>query len=237
MPPNLLVLPLLGGYCFVHLVHFLRFRAQRLEGYRLLMESAIAGVLLLLLSRAIVLALIMYGQAHWQNSWFSFWSMEYSGTASGAFLLGITIPVGINLLYSKRRAKSRALSGHGNAVYRLLHQAETNRSLIAVTMDNRKWYVGMVADSPSLDPQEVHFRLLPVLSGYRKPETLEVSVTVHYRFAETTTTSDVVVTLPLADIKSATLFDEYLFFKVFNKQQVPPETVTVEADPAADLSP
>ena len=38
---NLLILPLLGGFLFLELCHVYRFRFQRLEGYRLLMWSAI----------------------------------------------------------------------------------------------------------------------------------------------------------------------------------------------------
>jgi hypothetical protein len=44
MPYNLLLLPLIGGFLFVHLTHFFRFGAQRLDGYRLLFQSAIAGI-------------------------------------------------------------------------------------------------------------------------------------------------------------------------------------------------
>jgi hypothetical protein len=44
MPYNLLLLlPLIGGFLFVHLTHYFRFAAQRMDGYRLLFQSAIAG--------------------------------------------------------------------------------------------------------------------------------------------------------------------------------------------------
>ena len=57
MPYNLLLLPLLGGFLFFHLTHFFRFAAQRLDGYRLLFQSAIAGTFLSILARLIVLAI------------------------------------------------------------------------------------------------------------------------------------------------------------------------------------
>jgi hypothetical protein len=55
MPTNLLLLPLLGGYWFLHTLYYTRFRSQRLDGYRLLMESAFAGLLLTLVARVVVL--------------------------------------------------------------------------------------------------------------------------------------------------------------------------------------
>ena len=39
-------------------------------------------------------------------------------------------------------------------------------------MDNRKWYVGWLTQSPNLDPQELYFQLLPFISGYRDKDTL-----------------------------------------------------------------
>jgi len=50
MPTNLLLLPLVGGYCLTHFCYYFRFRSQRLDGYRLLLESALAGILLAILS-------------------------------------------------------------------------------------------------------------------------------------------------------------------------------------------
>ena len=51
MPWNLLILPLLGGFWLLRTCNLFRFRSQYLEGYRLLMESAIAGVVLIGLGR------------------------------------------------------------------------------------------------------------------------------------------------------------------------------------------
>src|SRR3954453_8329114 len=48
LPTNLLLLPLLGGFWFVHFCYLFKFRAQRLDGYRLLLESAFLGLLLIL---------------------------------------------------------------------------------------------------------------------------------------------------------------------------------------------
>lgn len=50
MPFNLLLLPLLGGYFFIHLTYRFRFRAYGLDNYRLVFESAAVGLVALLVS-------------------------------------------------------------------------------------------------------------------------------------------------------------------------------------------
>jgi hypothetical protein len=241
MPTNLLVLPLLGGFCFVHILYYLRFRAQRLEGYRLLIECAITGAGLLAISRLLI-AVVDYAPAPiWLFSyrlrtfWCSFWPLEDAGTATIALFLGIFLPCIANCFYGKERAKDRALRRHSNALFRLLHDAASNQRPIAVTLANNKWYAGMVTDSPSLDPQEAHFRLLPILSGFRRAENLKVEVTVYYKFSDDARlkASDMAVTLVLEDVKIANLFDEAIFFDVFkHERQVDDmDTVTVEPKP------
>lgn len=60
MPSNLLlVLALLGGYLFIHLWHLTYFRAQALDGQRLLFEAAVAGFCLCGACRLLVFLLSM----------------------------------------------------------------------------------------------------------------------------------------------------------------------------------
>jgi hypothetical protein len=54
MPANVaLFLSILAGYTFIHVCYFTRFRAQRLDGYRLVIESALAGLILYFAARII----------------------------------------------------------------------------------------------------------------------------------------------------------------------------------------
>lgn len=53
MPANVaLFLSILAGYSFVHFCYFTRFRAQRLDGHRLVIESALAGLILYFAGRS-----------------------------------------------------------------------------------------------------------------------------------------------------------------------------------------
>lgn len=59
MPSTLTLLslvPLLGGYFFIHICHLPRFRAQTLTGYRLIFEAATVGVALLIPARLIAVS-------------------------------------------------------------------------------------------------------------------------------------------------------------------------------------
>ena len=112
------------------------------------------------------------------------------------------------------------MKGHHSALIRLLHHANYRKRAIAVTLDNKKWYAGMVLDSPDLDPQESHFDFF-VADGHRSSENMKVEVTTYYKFPEDSRIRrpDLAVTLPLADVKVANLFDEDIFFDVFKNER------------------
>ncbi|HWB98038.1 MAG TPA: hypothetical protein VG672_15095 [Bryobacteraceae bacterium] len=262
MPANLLLLPLLAGYLFVHIGNRFRFRAQALDGYRLLIESAMAGVVLLGLSRVVTIALgVFFPGIH------SFWhqyivpdrNLPYLGTAVGSLILGVVLPaldnrrprlglgtriarllllprnmrplrrlvLKIRAAYqeNRRAALDSEIRLHGNGLTRLLHDAATFGTLILVTLANRKWYVGYVAEAVNLEPQEFCFRLLPVLSGYRDKDTLKLQRQVYYRPAY----EDIravngnlevfVITLALKDVQDARIFDESIYEDRFAQPQ------------------
>ncbi|HSU61591.1 MAG TPA: hypothetical protein VLI55_19945 [Bryobacteraceae bacterium] len=219
MPYNLLLLPLLGGFLFIHLAHYFRFGAQRLDGYRLLFQSAIAGVCLAGIARVVIelverSAIGISGLA----LWFGFFPFKYSAESSLSLVLGPISAGIVNLFMGKKQSKDREIHKHGNALMKLLHRATEERLLISVTLDNRKWYVGWVTESPNLDPQELYFRLLPFTSGYRDKDTLETFRTVFYQNVledESLDPDQFFITLPLKDIKTANLFDADVYNQHF----------------------
>ena len=211
MPTNLLLLPLLGGYWFVHFCYFFRFRSQRLDGYRLLIESAIAGLFLAAAARILVcLITILPGSTLLQSCWERFSPFPFSGSAAGSVILGVVLPWIVNYCYDESRSKDRALESHGNALFKLLHDSVRYTKPIAITLANRKWYMGYVTVSPNLDPLEQYFNLIPVMSGYRDSDSLEVKRTVFYEnaYADGANRNDFAITIPLGSVSMAHLFDE-----------------------------
>lgn len=219
MPYNLLLLPLMGGFLLIHITHLFRFNAQRLDGYRLLFQSAVAGTCLSVLARSTVLLIELtpFGPFT-KDLWNRFSPFAYSGTSAIAFILGPVLAVVVNIFIGKEEAKHIELRTHGDLLMRLFQRAVDEKLLLSVTLDTRKWYVGWVAESPSLDPRDSYFRLLPLFSGFRDPETLETFRTVFYEEVlndPNFDTDEFVITLPLKDIKIAGLFNEDVYNEYF----------------------
>jgi hypothetical protein len=219
MPYNLLLLPLIGGFLFVHLSHYFRFAAQRMDGYRLLFQAAIAGVLLSIFGRLadVLIGLTPLGPPL-QKIWYVFSPFPFSATSAISLLLGPVFALLLNLFIGKEKAKDLEIKAHGNSLAKLLHRAEKEKRLISVTLDSRKWYVGWVAESPNLDPLEQYFKMLPFISGYRDKDALEPRRTVYYEAVLKDTTLDrteFVITLPLKDVKIAGFFNDEVYDEFF----------------------
>jgi hypothetical protein len=232
MPYNLLLLPLLGGFLFIHITHYFRFAAQRLDGYRLLFQTAIAGTLLAVVARVAIVGIEMTaGHYPGHAFWSRFAPFPYSGTSILSLALGLVFALIVNLFIGPDKAKDREIRRHGNLMTQLLHLSARERRLVSITLENRKWYVGWVAESPSLYPQEIYFRLLPLTSGYRKPDTLETVITNSYenvladpRFPE----KELVLTFAVSEIKIANLFNE----DVYNDYFAEPVPASEDARPS-----
>jgi hypothetical protein len=219
MPYNLLLLPLLGGFLFLHLTHFFRFEAQRLDGYRLLLYSALYGTLLDVLARIVVVVLGPTPIGSWAGPlWYRFAPFPFAETSALALALGPILALLINLFIHAERSKDIEIRRHGNSLTKLLHRAERDTLPISVTLTSLKWYVGYVTESPNLSPAETYFRILPLVSGYRDRETLETYRKVFYRDVledAQVDKNDLVITLPLADVRLASLFDEDVYDEYF----------------------
>lgn len=203
----------------LHISYFWRFHAQRIDGYRLLVESAIAGTILGVLSRVII---VLTGPTRVGRWAWSFWPRWFpwpeSDTAAWALVLGPILAVVLNLFISREKAKDLEVRRHGNSLTRLLHEAEQEERPISITLANRKWYVGYVAESPNLDPQELYFRLLPLISGYREKDSLRTIQAVLYEEVyrdPDCDSKDFVITIPLKDVQIANIFDMDLYRQYF----------------------
>ena len=222
MPYNLLLLPLLGGFLFIHFANFFRFKAQYLDGYRLLLDSALFGFLLAVVARIIVVLLAMTALGIWAGPiWYQFAPFPFSDTGVLSLALGPCVAAFLNLFIDTEQALDREIRAHTNAFTQLLYRAQRETRPISVTLSNLKWYVGYVTESPNLSPDELYFRILPLMSGYRSRDTLETYRTVFYDEVlqdAAVDKNDLVITLPLADVKIASLFDEDVYDEYFAEE-------------------
>lgn len=219
MPYNLLLLPLLGGFLFFSTAHLFWFGAQRLEGYKLLFQSAVAGVILSFFARIIVLAIAYTAIGPWVEArWSAFSPFPFSATSALSMVLGPIAAMILNVFIDTDEAKDIEVRRNGNPLIRLLYSAAKEGFLVSITMDNRKWYVGWILESPSLLPAERYFRLLPYMSGYRDQSTLETFRTVFYEDVLNSPEIDkgeLVLTLPIDSVKIAGRFNENAYNEYF----------------------
>lgn len=220
MPTNLLLLPFLGGYWFLHVFYYTRFRSQRLDGYRLIVESALMGVVLTVLARVIVVLL-----GHWppvRSAWMSVAppQIPFLGTAAGSLILGLAAGHPLNWLLSATGvltlfdAKSQAIERHGNHLLRLLDKASSEERTVAISLDIGKVYVGLVAAEPNLAPHDTYLGITPFYSGYRNRETQELVFTVNYLDAHEKLQLDPMdfrIVVPMASIRVANFFDQSVY--------------------------
>ena len=221
MPTNLLLLPLLGGYWFLHTFRFTRFRSQRLDGYRLLLESAVVAVILSGAGRMLVFLL---ARVNWFNSLWQLISpgWPFFGSAAISLLLGLILPYIANFICEKsgwlpaKQANFRAINLYGNHLLRLLHTAQAQERLVALTLDNNKVYIGTVAAAPNLEAHDAFVSLTPFFSGYRTSETRELVLSVDYLSVyerENLDPAEFVVVVPVPSIRVAGFFDHTIYSK------------------------
>ncbi len=211
MPSGLILVPLFAGYVFLHCCYLLRFRAQRQDGYRLLIESVIAGVPITLLAWAL-------------GAWIHANSLDIAGIEAAcrnapipflgtAILAGLSAPAiagVINLVTPSMWSKWYVIQALDNGFLRLAHQATMEERPVSVTLKNRKVYIGYVIRTPSLRPGEQYITVMPLASGYRDANTADLVLTQEYARVYNTADldpADFGVTVPLAEIATASLFD------------------------------
>lgn len=179
-------------------------------------ESALAGCALAFLARLLTHFLWNERIAR-QWAWFA--PFQFSGTASLAMLIGIILPLLLNLIWGADWSKQRAIKKYGNDLLQLLDGAAREEKPVSITLDNRKVYIGYIVDAPNLDSTGAYVAILPMLSGYRDANTMQLEFATDYTRVYSTHNvdpADFFVTVPLAVIRMASRFDEdvYSAFRV-----------------------
>jgi hypothetical protein len=212
LPFNLLLFPLLAGYLFLHTNRYLRWKAQTLDGNRLLLEAAKYGIVFGVAGRAVTyFAAFIPKERYVEYALHDVAPFDYVGTAVAALLLGILGGPLSNLFFDELAAKALALRRQGNHLLRLLNEASEEGDLISVTLDTRKWYVGYVVETPSLDPKDQFFSIIPIFSGYRNSDTLEARRLTEYRFDSISNVDAYAKVLNTSRVIDANLFDVDLY--------------------------
>jgi len=179
MPFNLLLFPLVGGYYILIRFEYLRYVQYRLENQRVLLNSAFAGIILLVVCfilRAITNIffpdLISYLSDQLPVK------APYFGTTSFSLVVAVLATELANLFVNRKEAIRRSLKKSGNELELLMSSSFFDYHLLQFTMDNGKVYIGWVKELPK--PFTTNYiRITPAFSGYRN-EFKELVFTTQY---------------------------------------------------------
>lgn len=172
MPWNLLILPLIGGYFIISQSNRFRFTQQRLDRQRLIFDSSMAGLILLITSfllREIVDG-IFPGLISSIYECFPV-KTPYLGTTICAFLFSLIFTyIGNQTIFRDNKYHVQAaIRRVGNELELLLLSSLQHTYLLEFTLENDKVYIGWVKELP-IPSISTYIRIIPAFSGYRDEE-------------------------------------------------------------------
>lgn len=218
---GLLLIPSLAGYWFLQRANFWRFDNYRLSGYHLLFRSALAGIFLTVAAHTIAVLLNIHAP-QLRSFLYSHVPLDYVDTAMLTILLAGATPPVINKLHSEEKAADRTARNYGDLIEMVIASAFRRNRMIELSLKNRKSYVGLVLWSSITKRGRSDVTLLPIASGYRSEDTLELHLTTNYaplikklidKDAEgiDDLLRDYSVVLPRSEVCSARLFDPAVY--------------------------
>lgn len=189
MPYNVLLIPLIGGYYILSNFVFFRYKYQRLSSQRLILNSALVGIIVGFVSIFIRLSFekLLPKQFEYLSSFLStisFQDQRYLWTMIIGLLLVIILTHLLNLVIGKiSRLKylpiNIAITNYGSELEQMCRDSIVDGFALQVTLKNEKVYVGFVSEAPI--PSKTNYLLfIPLYSGFRDPRTKILELTTSY---------------------------------------------------------
>ena len=228
MSLSLLLLPAVGGYWFLTNWNYTRYQVERDSGYRLLFKCALVGILFYCVSRALTSAVDLICPSL-TLLWDAHFPEPYTSEVALSLGLALVLPPLFNWRlgwrYTKVQGARRVASNAGDHIELLIDRAIEERKAIEISLRSRKVYIGAATESGVGAISDTDVILIPVLSGYRKEDTLELVVTTNYFdiISDHTgegsgrTVQELRVVIPLSEVVSARLFDLEVY-RAFQQQ-------------------
>ena len=219
---GLLLVPALAGYLFLNRFNGTRYSLPRETGYHIVFQSAIAGVVLFVVARVlVVLANVVVPTI--AAAWNTLVPLDYSGTAAGTFVLAAVLPWILNRLsrFDRFKARQKAAEAAGDQISLIIDQAMLEGRFVELSLASGKSYVGSPLQGTFGHRDGGDVVLIPVASGYRHNDTRDLVITTNYAPAIEKQLSDLPldelkVAFPMRDVASARLFDQDLYASFLN---------------------
>ena len=181
MPWNLQILPLAAGYYLLTRLKYLKFKQQRLDRQRLIFDSVLWGIVILI-STIIIRYTVQLFFPNLIDLLYSYLPIKSSfiGTTFSSFILtvGFTMIYNLTVLRNTEKQIERAIKSVGNELELLLRSSVRDSKMLQFTLDSDKVYVVWVKELP-IPKVTNYIRVIPVLSGYRDSDK-NLVFTTHY---------------------------------------------------------
>jgi hypothetical protein len=179
MPFNLLIFPLVGGYYILANLKLLKFKQYRLESQRILLNSALAGIVLLCVTYVlrVIVEQLFPPVIYVLHSYLPLHT-PFFGTTSFSLVIALLGTSILNRFIKKEDAIKSAIIASGNELELLLETSFSESVLLNFSLSNGKFYIGWAKELP-LPFASNYIRIIPAFSGYRN-ETKELVFTTQY---------------------------------------------------------
>lgn len=190
-PYNFLILPLVGGYFVISSFVYYKYKYQRFDTPRLLLNAILAGIIIGTASFALRRAVEIYSPDLFDRLCriLHFFPIErnednrYLGTLSYGLVLVLGLTIILNVLikwgFGVTSIISDAIDKYGDELEQLLRDSVVNGQAVQLTLKNEKVYLGVVQEIQ--EPKKTNYvTLIPLYSGYRDKDTKKMKLTTSY---------------------------------------------------------
>ena len=207
------IIPAIGGYWFLNSLYRTRHQLARGSGYHTLFQSAVAGGLLFGFAHLVIIIIHRY-LPKFDEFWQSYMPYPFSETVALGVLLSVTLPFGGNRIWSEVQSARKATVESGDHIELIILESIDREEMVEITLKSRKSYIGIALKGRMLNISEPDISIVPIASGYRNRETLELEITTNnasmigdsYRDFH-----DFRVVIPKSEIVSVRLVDPELY--------------------------
>ena len=175
---GLYLVPVLSGYWLLTRLHYTNYNLVRASGYHVFFQSAIAGGFLFIFAQMIIFLLRFYAA---DNTIFVSSALtSNSAPFIGSALSGLVLPLVGNRFYDRKKSAAHIAEKNGYRLDLLLAQSVEDQEFVELSLKNRKSYTGLIIGSEITRHGEPDIALIPLASGYRDKDTLELEITTDY---------------------------------------------------------
>lgn len=210
-----LLVPALAGYLLLRYSSFTWFGLLRESGHHLVFRSILVGLGLYVAGWIIAGELgtpgFLEAAEGDERGEFGFGSPALWTLVLAAILVPLS-----NVVYRRERAETRAARESGDFLVRLVDRASRAGRTVELTLRDGKTYIGYVTESRirKHGAEGGALVLVPVLSGYRTPDTHELVLTSGYAPLLSSNPrywDELEIAIPRSEVCRARLFDIQLY--------------------------